>query len=226
MRKGQDLTGRKFGMLTVIGRHGKAPDGRVLWSVECSCGATRSVRTHSLTQGQTVSCGCYGKIKGFIHGASTKSGRWPEYSVWSSMLRRCGSPKSGDYDDYGGRGISVCSEWANSFEAFINHVGRRPSRDSKIDRIDVDGNYEPGNVRWIDSSQSAMNKRAYKNNKTGLKGVGLRKGKYRARLQVDGEILLSKTFGTKLEAAQAYNEAARRYHGEFAHLNDLSQIGS
>lgn len=224
MRKGQDLTDKIYGRLTVLGVHGKAPDGRVLWSVKCECGTVKPVRTHSLTKGDTVSCGCYIRERRYTHGASRRKGSWPEYWIWSSMITRCTSKNSKDYYNYGGRGISVCDEWINSFESFISHIGRRPESNSQLDRINVDGNYEPGNVRWVSPSQNAMNKKVYKNNRTGVKGVGHCHGKFRARLQVNGETVFCEIFDSLLDAAKAYNNAAKKYHGEYAHLNDLSAI--
>ncbi len=89
------------------------------------------------------------------HGLSSS----PEYWAWASMKARCLNVKSPQFADYGGRGISVSPEWVASFESFIAHIGRRPSPQHSIDRIENDGNYEPGNVRWATSATQNRNRR-------------------------------------------------------------------
>jgi len=84
--------------------------------------------------------------------------KWPEYAVWNTMNARCTNPKNENYPRYGGRGIRVVPEWADSFARFIADVGRRPSDAHSIDRINNDGNYEPGNVRWATSTEQARNR--------------------------------------------------------------------
>lgn len=95
----------------------------------------------------------------------------PEYLIWADMKTRCYNKKRPCYDRYGGRGIRVCKKWKESFLAFIGDVGKRPGPEYSIDRIDNDGNYEPGNVRWATKSEQAFNRRMFKNNTSGYKGV-------------------------------------------------------
>lgn len=85
--------------------------------------------------------------------------RTPEYQAWISIKARCYNPNSRNYKNYGGRGISMCSEWDADFMAFYEHIGPRPSDRHSIDRIDVNGHYEPGNVRWTTWDVQAVNKR-------------------------------------------------------------------
>ena len=87
----------------------------------------------------------------------------PEYKAWSSMKTRCGNPNNNRWKYYGGRGISVCNEWVNNFSAFFDHIGPRPSPVHSIDRINNDGDYEPGNVKWSTPSEQARNRRKKKN---------------------------------------------------------------
>lgn len=125
----------------------------------CVCGNERDIGIQTLKSGQSRHCGCL--VSGMItemktiHGMSHTS----EYRSWSHMKERCLNPNCADWLDYGGRGISVCSEWIDSFEVFFAHVGEKPDPSYSIDRIDVNGHYEPGNVRWADKWTQARNKR-------------------------------------------------------------------
>lgn len=96
------------------------------------------------------------------HGAAPASGVRPEYTAWKHMRHRCGNPRHPNYKHYGGRGIVVCAEWELSFAAFIRDVGLRPSPQHSIDRIDNNGNYEPGNVRWATATEQIRNSRRAK----------------------------------------------------------------
>lgn len=153
-----DLTGRVFGRLTVEGyshthtqRSGKRA---AVWSCRCECGGTASVMTSNLKKGNTRSCGCLHKQQMTLHGKSSTR----LYRVWQSMLQRCSNPNASRYAEYGGRGIKVCHRW-QKFENFLADVGERPEGTS-LDRINVNGDYEPGNVRWATIAEQARNKRA------------------------------------------------------------------
>lgn len=143
-----DLTGKAFGRLTVIR---KATDtGVTRWLCRCECGSERVVPGSALKAGHVRSCG--------NRRAHSKS-HDQTYAIWNAMIQRCHNPKHASYDRYGGRGIIVCDRWRQSYDAFLDDVGERPSTLHSIDRIDNAGNYEPGNVRWATSLQQSRNTR-------------------------------------------------------------------
>lgn len=93
------------------------------------------------------------------HGDATHTHRAPEYTIWAMIKARCGNPREQSYPNYGGRGITICDAWRKNYEAFLADVGRRPSAAHSIDRIDVNGNYEPGNVKWSTRFEQHRNTR-------------------------------------------------------------------
>lgn len=161
--KFQDLTGQKFGRLTVIERvedHVK-PSGRraTQWLCKCDCGNKIIVRASNLKSGHTNSCGCLNKER--VKETSTKHRMSHSriYNIWSHMKQRCLDKNSNDYNDYGGRGINVCNEWLE-FEPFCKWSTENGYNDSlTIDRINVNGNYEPSNCRWVSMKTQQNNKR-------------------------------------------------------------------
>lgn len=160
-----DLTGKTFGRLTVLKRDASGGGKRVRWICLCSCGNEKSIIGSSLLIGDTGSCGCLAVerlvSRTTTHGLSKSS----EYGVWRTMVSRCHNPNSTRYNDYGGRGISVCARWKDSFDNFITDMGRRPSRNHSIERVDNNGNYEPANCIWATKLEQGSNKR---NNLTGM----------------------------------------------------------
>lgn len=152
-----DLTGETFGRLTAIKLSEDRSKG-TRWICECSCGKITTVATNCLRTKNTVSCGCYcAEILSKRRKTHGHSGT-KEYTAWRHILDRCLNEKSKKYKDYGGRGITICQEWLNNFESFLSHIGYAPTPKHTVDRIDVNGNYEPGNVRWATMKQQANNK--------------------------------------------------------------------
>ena len=155
-RKPLDLVGQTFGKLTVVKRIGSNAHGTSMWLCECECGETSIVLASNLMYGTTRSCGCMMGHR--THGMSeTKA-----YKEWEGMKKRCYTKSEQSYKLYGGRGIEVCDVWKNDFRAFYNDVSTLPHFNEpgySLDRIDNDGNYEPGNVRWADRIAQANNKR-------------------------------------------------------------------
>ena len=136
------------------------------------------------------------------------------YKVWQSIRQRCNNPNDKNYSDYGERGISVCKEWDESPEAFVMWALENGYReDLSIDRIDVNGNYSPYNCRWATATQQARNKRIEKINKTGVNGVHLDRGKYRAIIYVDSKKIDLGRYETLEEAKSARKRGEALYWG-------------
>jgi hypothetical protein len=158
-----DLVGRRFGRLVVSHRHGTRvqPNGckRPTFGCVCDCGQRVVVAGTNLRSGNSRSCGC---LRAEMTAAKTKpthGGSYTrEYQSWAQAKCRCADPNHHAYKDYGGRGIAMCAAWRESFETFRRDMGPRPAGTS-IDRINNDGDYEPGNCRWATRSQQQRNKR-------------------------------------------------------------------
>ena len=167
-----DLSGKRFGKLMVIERVGTDRNHRPTWKCICDCGTEKVIDGSSLRSGMTVSCGCYGKEQRLKSHITHRKTNTRLFNVWQNIKRRCYTKTNPSYKYYGERGISVCDEWLNSFDAFrewayANGYDETAQKGKcTIDRIDVNGNYEPSNCRWVSMAEQNKNTRRSKNAKS------------------------------------------------------------
>lgn len=158
-----DMTGRRFGRLVAVSKTDeRSANGSVKWLFKCDCGNEAIIDGSSVRNGLIKSCGCYHSecatklcISRRVHGEEPQR----LYNIWCGMKGRCNNPNAPKYPRYGARGIKVCKEWVSDFTAFRDWALSHGYADNlSIDRIDNDGNYEPGNCRWVTNKQQSRNR--------------------------------------------------------------------
>ena len=154
-----DISGQRFGRLVAVAFSHRDDRRRSHWKFRCDCGTEVVSDSNNVKRGAAASCGCLkaenNRRTWTKHGHA--AGNTPEYESWSAMLARVRATTGRKFSDYGGRGITVCERWL-SFESFLADMGPRPQGTS-LDRIDNNGNYEPGNCRWATAPQQVKNRR-------------------------------------------------------------------
>ena len=190
------------------------------------CGNNFKANTYDINRGRTKSCGCHRKRRVSethkTHGLNSTR----LYNIWSHMKTRTLNPKHKHYNDYGGRGITICNEWKNDFKAFYDWaMSNGYSDELSIDRIDNDGNYEPNNCRWVTQTIQARNTRIPKNNTSGYKGVSYHKRDkiFTALICVNKKLIHLGSFKTPVEGAIAYNNYIIENNLDGYNLNEIPE---
>ena len=163
----KDLAGQRFGRLVAIRPAGINRSGQYRWECQCDCGKTHVTTSYRLRSGTTKSCGCYmreraAEVKTLHGGRNTRL-----YNIWNSMKARCYNDRQRNFRYYGGRGIRVCDEWLHDFDAFRSwaedsgYNAGASFGECTLDRIDVNGDYQPTNCRWVSHAEQQKNRRPW-----------------------------------------------------------------
>ena len=238
--KTPSLIGSRFGRWIVLSFSHVGYNHRKYWLCRCDCGTERIIAARHLVSGESRSCGCLHRERVIKHGGCRRDGKRAcsaEYAAWRGMLHRCENQTNKYWYRYGGRGISVCPQW-HKFENFLADMRLKPSPDLSLERIDNDAGYSPANCKWATAQEQNANRhcaKSYerkqvagkpkrKDSTSKFKGVSFfkRDGVWQALIGVSkGKAVYLGRFATEIEAARAFNEASRKYHGSAGFLNDI-----
>lgn len=208
----RDITGVRFGKLVVIQRVACTTGRHTRWEVLCDCGTSKTSFRTVLTSGDAVSCGCERTLVSTKHGKSSNPTKL--YRAWSAMKSRCSDSNSEYFKDYGGRGISVCAEWVNSFESFETWaLSSGHEKHLELDRIDNNDNYTPTNCRWTTRTTQQRNRRSQKGSTSQYLGVSWckRSKKWVASIKAPKSTHLG-YYSTELNAALARDAYIITHH--------------
>lgn len=163
-----NVSGSRFGHLEAVEAVSVNRIGHRVWACRCDCGNTSRHSIYHLLSGHTTSCGCVKRSTRLLHGQARGGAKTAEFLAWKAMIGRCTNPNTPGFCNWGGRGITVCERWV-TFRNFFEDMGPRPSKQHSLDRIDVNGNYEPTNCRWATKDIQQHNVRSKSN--TGELGI-------------------------------------------------------
>lgn len=231
----KDLSGQQYNGWTVL-YHVPCERKTSYWMCRCQCGKEKTVAQAHLTGGKSRNCGCVRRAKtGRIEGAATGMSTHPLYSTWCSMITRCHNLSDDSYCIYGAKGITVCREWRDSFNAFLEHVGDKPTPKHTLDRIDNSKGYEPGNVRWATMGEQLLNNSRTKyltcdgktqSMKEWSEELGIKYTTLRARIRQGWPVKLALTEGVKPWKTPWKNAALITFNGKSQNVHEWAcEIG-
>lgn len=212
-----DLKDKIFGRLTAVESVGKNKAGQYIWKRICECGNEHTTTGTSLIENHTKSCGCLSRESLLTRSKTHGWANTPEYGAWKNAISRCTDPANPQYENYGGRGIKMCDRWMEPSPLgilnFIEDMG--PCNNLTLDRIDVNGDYEPDNCRRTDYYTQSYNTRMFKNNTSGRTGVSqMKDGRWQAYITNKCVREALGVFINFEDAVRAREEAEVRFHGK------------